>query len=320
LEALEIIEIPPEPPEQAGRSLYERLEISGMRSQLVRRTTDLKKNIAGSQRYLDVLRERAHVVSEGKMFELNENLETNTRNMCELQEHNSNAAHSLQILQVMFAGMLAFDFLDRITGDWTVINRDWARPLVEASATYPFWFIISMLVWVGFTWITLKIFNSLNWRSQGIITIKQRMNRRIYVEKLRELLKTKANGHEERKYDRERDIVKRTYREKEPRDWGNSAPKVVIEYDERNQYLLEVTLQYNKRVASKNLAFNATELRDKLLGEFEGLGIYDLEGEDHSADALAVDKRLAIEQRINAEEEEEEAAEEEGGGGGEKEE
>ena len=30
LEALEIIEIPPEPPEQAGRSLYERLEISGM--------------------------------------------------------------------------------------------------------------------------------------------------------------------------------------------------------------------------------------------------------------------------------------------------
>lgn len=29
LEALEIIEIPPEPPEQAGRSLYERLEIAG---------------------------------------------------------------------------------------------------------------------------------------------------------------------------------------------------------------------------------------------------------------------------------------------------
>lgn len=31
LEALDIIEIPPEPPEQAGRNLYERLEISGMR-------------------------------------------------------------------------------------------------------------------------------------------------------------------------------------------------------------------------------------------------------------------------------------------------
>ena len=43
LEALEIIEIPPEPPEQAGRSLYERLEISSMRNQLIRRAMDLKK-------------------------------------------------------------------------------------------------------------------------------------------------------------------------------------------------------------------------------------------------------------------------------------
>ena len=50
LEALDVIEIPPEPPEQAGRSLYERLEISGMRSQLLRRTTDLKKNVGGASR------------------------------------------------------------------------------------------------------------------------------------------------------------------------------------------------------------------------------------------------------------------------------
>ena len=52
IEALEIIEIPPEPPEQAGRSLYERLEIAGMRSQLIRRAIDLKKNIAGQLRLL----------------------------------------------------------------------------------------------------------------------------------------------------------------------------------------------------------------------------------------------------------------------------
>ena len=54
IEALEIIEIPPEPPEQAGRSLYERLEIAGMRSQLIRRAIDLKKNIAGQLRLLGV--------------------------------------------------------------------------------------------------------------------------------------------------------------------------------------------------------------------------------------------------------------------------
>jgi WD repeat-containing protein 35 len=46
IEALEIIEIPPEPPEQAGRALYERLEIAGMRNQLVRRFTKKQKKIA----------------------------------------------------------------------------------------------------------------------------------------------------------------------------------------------------------------------------------------------------------------------------------
>lgn len=85
LEALDIIEIPPEPPEQAGRNLYERLEISGMRSQLVRRTQDLKKNIAGASRFLEILREMSSVVSEIKMFYVNESLDLNTKKMCALQ-------------------------------------------------------------------------------------------------------------------------------------------------------------------------------------------------------------------------------------------
>merc|ERR1719502_1812026 len=125
LEALDIIEIPPEPPEQAGRSLYERLEISGMRSQLLRRTTDLKKNIGGASRYLEVLREMTHVSSEEKMFALNQALELNTRRLCELNEANERSAISLNLLQVVFAGILGFDILDRLTGEWSVINLDW---------------------------------------------------------------------------------------------------------------------------------------------------------------------------------------------------
>jgi WD repeat-containing protein 35 len=322
LEALEIIEIPPEPPEQAGRSLYERLEISGMRSQLVRRTTDLKKNIAGSQRYLDVLRERAHVVSENKMFNLNENLESNSKKLCMLQDYNSESAHSLYILQVMFAGMLAFDVLDRLTGNWTVANAWWMQSFVESmmKGTPGVFFGFSMLFWAIFAWAILKSFEIKNWRSQGMITIKQRMHRKIYVEKLRDLLLTKGRGHEEMCYDSDapwakdtvkKDIVKLTYEEKDPREWGNSRPKVVIEYDARNQYLLEITMTYNKRTASKNLGLNAQELREKFLGELEQLGIYDVEGEDHSADDLAVDKRIAIELRMQ--EAEENGEEEEGG-------
>merc|ERR1719502_2291150 len=145
LEALDIIEIPPEPPEQAGRSLYERLEISGMRSQLLRRTTDLKKNIGGSSRQLEVLREMTHVVSEEKMFDLNQSLELNTKRMIELHESNERASLSLYLLMFVFAGMLAFDFLDRITGDWTVVNAAWIEALSQMIKGYPFlWFFVSL--------------------------------------------------------------------------------------------------------------------------------------------------------------------------------
>tara|TARA_B110000971_G_scaffold171806_1_gene176622 strand:- start:146 stop:346 length:201 start_codon:yes stop_codon:yes gene_type:complete len=56
------------------------------------------------------------------MFSLNENLESNSKKLCMLQENNSDTAQSMQILQFMFAGMLAFDLLDRLTGNWTVMN------------------------------------------------------------------------------------------------------------------------------------------------------------------------------------------------------
>lgn len=56
-----------------------------MCSQLVRRTQDLKKNIAGAGRFLEILREMSSVVSEMKMFYVNESLDQNTKKMCILQ-------------------------------------------------------------------------------------------------------------------------------------------------------------------------------------------------------------------------------------------
>lgn len=37
-----------------------------------------------------------------------------------------------QIMLVMFAGMLAFDVLDRLTGDWSVTNSDWFQGFYAA--------------------------------------------------------------------------------------------------------------------------------------------------------------------------------------------
>mmetsp|Transcript_33715 Transcript_33715/g.99340 ORF Transcript_33715/g.99340 Transcript_33715/m.99340 type:complete len:403 (-) Transcript_33715:1506-2714(-) len=301
LEALQIMEVPPEPPELAGRSLYDRLEISGMRNQLVRRTTDVKKNIEGAQRYLNVLRERANVASEGKMVQLSEGLEQNTKSLCALQVSNSDTVHSLQILQIIFAGMIAFDVLDRITGDWTVVDTIWMenfkkRMLGESALV---WFVISILAWIVASMLVSRSFFVMTWKSRGTTVVRIRLNRKIHTNKLRLLLKDKVKSTDERRYEDGREIVKLTYEDPSKEDWGGATPSITLEYDERNGFLLTATIGYNRRTAKKKeLVFTGDELRQKLEMELDKVGLFQEEdGEWRSKDALAIEKRALLRKR-----------------------
>lgn len=313
IEALEVIEIPPEPPEQAGRSLYERLEIAGMRNQLVRRAMDLRKNIAGQHRYLDVLREMSSVVSETKMFNLNENIDANTKRMCLLQDSNERAAGTLQMLMVIFAGILAFDILDRITGNnWSVTQSSWLASFYRAyiQNTPMLWFFISLFFWAIIALVMYYIYKGNHFVKQGLTSIKLKINRKVFISKLQQFLRSKLHSFEERLYGEVNDIVKITYTDNLKQDWGGTRPNITFEYDERNAFLLNVTVTYNRREAKKTLVFTADELREKIIDELNGVDVWDKDGEDKSEEDLASDKRAAIElllQREEAEEEEREA-------------
>lgn len=75
-----------------------------MRSQLVRRTQDLKKNIAGAGRFLEILREMSSVVSEMKMFNVNESLDQNTKKMCILQVQSHTRTWIVVVFRHAFCG------------------------------------------------------------------------------------------------------------------------------------------------------------------------------------------------------------------------
>ena len=111
-----------------------------MKEQLMRRTRDLVKNMEGARHELEMLREMSNIVSETKMFQLQESVNVNTGNLCSLQEANERASKSLEIMQVVLAGSLTFDILDRITGEWTVVNMDWMRSFVSTSCGIPPWY------------------------------------------------------------------------------------------------------------------------------------------------------------------------------------
>eukprot|EP00956_Cyclotella_meneghiniana_P024643 scaffold49757_cov82-Cyclotella_meneghiniana.AAC.3 len=294
-EALEMMEIPPEPPEQAGRSLYQRLEISGMRDQLVRRVNDIKKNLMASQRNLDLLRERVEVETQDKSTQMSSELERNTKELCTLQLSNGDAVRSLKVLHTIFAGMIAFDFLDRITGDWTVVDSAWMTEFFETTIkeNILLWFAVSMVAWAIATFAVSKRLFLLNWRSRGTTKLNVSINRNIDTAKLRELILEKEKTIEERRYEEKRQIVKVVYNESLPADWGGAIPSVTLEYDDNNAILLDMIIEYNRRDARKDSILSADELKQKVLHEYENKAVFVIDT-DHSKHALAIEKRRSI--------------------------
>ena len=307
LEAIDMMEVPPEPKEQTGRALFDRLELSGMCDQLSRRVKDIRKNISAEQRYLDVIREKTNVSADTRNFEINSILEYNIRRLCTMQRANRDTSNSLQILQVIFSGMFAFDILDRITGDWTVLDSSWMKHFVRHFIlnNMLLWFFISITFWVVLASLTRKIFLTLQWKGDGLTTLHIQIDQVVYIDKLNMFVAAKQKTLEDRKYiyhsdegsspiNSKKDVTKTTvllsYDEYDAKSWGGTCPTITLEYhfgdgvtekieglktsQDVTAYLLKVCIKYNRRDAKRDLAFNANELREKLMQELQDASIF----------------------------------------------
>jgi len=134
-ESLESCEIPPEPADVAGKALYSRLQIADLAGQLSMRVLDLKKTMDGVRQELAHVRHLANVLAESRMYRLNEAVHQNTRQLVELNSTGEKTFASLNMIMLIFAGILAFAIMDRITGAWTVMDTAWfadfSNPLIR---------------------------------------------------------------------------------------------------------------------------------------------------------------------------------------------
>jgi len=247
-ESLGLMLVPPEPPEQAGRALYERLQLAKLRGQLERRVTDLVKNMKGSRNQMEFLLGLTNVVSEEKMFRVNYNQEILLNKVCRQLQTNVRTTIALEIIQVMIAGFLAFSVLDRLTGSWSVMTADWFTPLADALITQTggIWFIISLFMWTMLAIFVNYQFRKSMIKSEGDICFTQRVEKRIDIDRMNQWIAGKENTMFESDYEfgRGNDIVKASWREADKRNWGGASPIIEVVFDD--QYLVLIFLQYSK--------------------------------------------------------------------------
>lgn len=156
-------------------------------------------------------------------------------------------ASSLEILNVIMSGGLAFDILDRLIGEWSALEYDWGRKIFSDILQYPFgWLILNVLFWGIIVYIFLKFMKKIELSSSSVITFRYKINRLINLKNFNDYLSTKPIAEEDVNLDRKFRIRKVSWVEINEDKWNACPPRIELQYDEMNNYLLTAFFQISK--------------------------------------------------------------------------
>jgi len=248
-ESLEMLADPMVPEGEGGRNLYQALNIPGLLKDLKERVKDLHKNVIGARDELQGLRDMTDVISENQMFKLQEAMQANTKNLDQVFRANERASSSLELMQIILAGTLSFDILDRLTGQWTVTDQEWAKSMfVEPFLKQPgVWFLFSIGLWLIVGTVLIKAMHYMQEQSLGVLSMRLKVNLPIDMEKLHKYLQRKNIEEEEMESDKISATKKMAWVETNSKMWGGAHPRIEMLVDEKYGFLLKVFIQYEKK-------------------------------------------------------------------------
>lgn len=296
LEAANSLEIPPEPPEQAGRTLYERLELHAYKAQVQNRVEDMHKNLAGARFELGLLENMAQRLKEEKTWRLQESIQSTNLDIADMQLQHKRNGNTLTVIKYIFAGLFAMEVVDRFVGEFTIVNANWAREFSELmfQTTGNLWFVVEILAWLLCVAIVWYFANKFEHEERGKVRYRVQVNKMVKFEALKIFLRKQDNArrkvcaccvvggsfHVEDRYDSlNNHFVRRSWTTTVPKNWGGMNPTITVVYDEDSKvqmkdidgqdqevvYLYEIILEYNRNKANAKLKFNARELHERFI-------------------------------------------------------
>lgn len=193
-ESIADAEVPPEPPEQAGRSLYDRLQIGEMKEQIERRVDDLHKNIAGARLEMEVLTDMTRTANETKAYNQAEEIRINTRTSADRLQDDG-LAHGIGMIIFLTSGLLALLLLDKLTGSFTfnLAGSTFMTDLFSSAVTSNagVWMAISLIFWVACGAACLKWLRRLHYFSQGNVEIRMTRKEAVDLKALEAFVRTR---------------------------------------------------------------------------------------------------------------------------------
>ena len=276
-EALDEMPDPTLPTDTVGKRLFKVLAIQTAVRDLRTRHTDLKKLCDGSESLLLTLRQMTERINTKELEEVFCNIERNTKSLVDASAANERSSASLQIMQVICAGSLAFDVIDRVSGGTLNIqNPSWVNSwITDPIIRHPmlFWFL-NMLFFGVMTKILFMVMAHLNYRNaHGILTVRLVLNRRVHLENLRRFLRTKISKVSEATFESLGVARKKSWTESAEDSylWGGASPFIEITFDDKHGFLLTATFQ----IDTKKTKFRERHVLDQFNRQLKLAGVWD---------------------------------------------
>ena len=276
-----IMRIPPMPPEQAGRSLFDHLDLGLIKNRLVDLVVELKISVEQVSSRLKTIEQKYSNAALEVSISRQETIAASTEEALQkTKKECSKVVHSQVIVQYLICGIIAFDILDRMTGNWTSLETAWMKRFSSFIKSPFIWIFVSTAAWVAVVFIVQKNYRKLNWRYLGSRQVKIRCSSKIRVDRLTQLLSTKQLLQQERHFfneDNRKEFVRLTYCDpnENPNVWGGEPPLITLYYDFVNQILFDIHIEYNLRQKkTEDFVISESDIKEQLFNEFKKAGIF----------------------------------------------
>jgi len=139
-----------------GRELYEAMDLNKLMSEGEARLKDIEHRLGWMERSLEMDKKGDFLVQELRGSQLEVELACNHRQITGLHEAGSLFGKALNVTMGLLAGALSFQLMDRLTGQWSVLETSWGSGLKELVEAPLVWFLMNLFLWGVLSFAVLR--------------------------------------------------------------------------------------------------------------------------------------------------------------------
>ena len=236
--------------DDASQTLYDVLHLEDSWRRLQRGAVDMEQVIAACWRSLETLEDANRKITASKKLRMQETIERTTKNLEDAFRAQTRNSTTLEVTQVILSGTLAFDIVDRFSGQYLSFTPiRWATDAVQPYLVdIPgVWFLLNVSMWVTLGIVVVFLMRYFRIKHCTLETKKITLDVPVDVAAWRRFIASRDVVAATYGVERGHRVVK--YAWTEPRDdvkWLGQPPRFEISVDERYGFALQASVAVNK--------------------------------------------------------------------------